>query len=182
MLQDVMNKLHPQETELWALTTLEHMIDAVRFRVDGLRPDLLQERPAGATLTMVDIISSLRQGEQAFAAALDRAIKEDNPTLSANFSTFTRRYVVNPFDELGDFLNARELSLAVIRALSNKDWERTVNDPEHGSRSLRELALERARNDLAQLKALEDLRVALLSSTRPGMRTLYGSDLPDATR
>ncbi|MBA3469734.1 MAG: hypothetical protein H0T53_08825 [Herpetosiphonaceae bacterium] len=182
MLQDVVNKLQPEETELWALNTLETMLDAVRFRVDGLRPDLLQERPAGFSLTMVDIISSLRQSEQALAAGLTLALKEANPLVRTSFSAFTRQYVVNPFDELGDFLNARELSLAVIRRLGVKDWERTINDPDLGSRTLRQIILERARNDLTQLKALENLRMALLSSTRPGMRTLYGSDLPDSTR
>lgn len=182
MLQDVVDKLQPEETELWALGVLENMIDALRFRVDGLRPDLLQERPAGATLTMVDLISSLRQGEQAFAAALTRIVKEDNPSFSASFSAYPRQYVVNPFDELGDFLRARELALGVIRRLSARDWERTIADPEQGSRSLRQLVLERARNDLRQLKALENLRLALLSSTRAGTRTLSGSELPDSTR
>lgn len=182
MLQDVVNKLQPEETELWALNTLETMLDAVRFRVDGLRPDLLQERPAGFTLTMVDIISSLRQSEQAFAAALTRAVKEDNPTFSTSFSTFPRQYVVNPFDELGDFLNARELTLAIVRRLGTNDWERAITDPEQGARTLRQVILDRARNDRAQLKAMEHLRVALLSSTRPGMRTLSGSELPDSTR
>ena len=182
MLQDVVNKLQPEETELWALNMLETMLDAVRFRVDGLRPDLLQERPVGFTLTMVDIISSLRQSEQAFAAALTRAVKEDNPTFSTSFSTFPRQYVVNPFDELGDFLNARELTLAIVRRLDTHDWERAITDPEHGARTLRQVILDRARNDQAQLKALEHLRLALVSSTRPAMRTMYGSDLPDSTR
>lgn len=182
MLQDVVNKLQPEETELWALSTMESTIDAVRFRIDGLRPDLLQERPQGADQTMVDIISILRRGEQAFDAALRRASKEDNPTLSTNFSTFPRQFIPDPFDELGIFLNTRERSLAVLRRLTAKEWNRTITDPERGSRTLRQVALERARNDIAQLKVLEDLRVMLLSSIRPGTRTLYGSDLPDSTR
>lgn len=182
LYKDPINKAQPEESELWALALLEAAADGYRFRVDGLRPDVLAQRPTGFDHSMVDVISALRRGEQQFVQLLQQGIREDAPSLSTTFIEQPRAYVNNPMDELGALLTAREDALMVLRRLSSKQWLRTINDPERGSVSLRQITLERARHDQQQLDLLEDMRYALLGSIRPGIRTLEGNLVPDSTR
>jgi hypothetical protein len=70
----------------------------------------------------------------------------------------------------------------VLRNLSQKQWDSTINDPDRGPRTLEQLAVERARNDRQQLDLLERMRGEILQSIRPAERTIQGSKLPDATR
>ena len=179
---DPVNKIQPEDTELWAMAVLESTVDAVRFRVDGLRPDTLQERPVGFALTMVDVISALRRGEQAYNAAMRQAVKQDAPTLNTDFTSYPRIFIDRPFSELGDFLHAREFSLGVLRNLPEAGWNRTINDPERGTRTLEALTVERAHNDRKQLALLEQMRHVMVQTTRPADRSLTGGDRSDSTR
>jgi hypothetical protein len=183
MLQsDPVNKAQPEENELWAMGVMERTVDAMRFRVDGLRPDVLQERPAGFSQSIADVISVLRRGEEDFNSVLRAAMKANKPSANTTFTTYPRAFVDRPFDELGAFLKARERSLGVLRTMSQKQWDSTINDPERGQRTIEELAVERARNDRQQLDLLERMRGEILHSIRPAERTIQGSKLPDATR
>jgi hypothetical protein len=176
------NKAEPEENELWAMSVMERTVDAVRFRVDGLRPDVMQERPAGFSQSMADILSVLRRGEEDFNAVLRAAMKAAKPSAKTTFTDYPRAFVDRPFDEMGAFLKARERSLGVLRTMSQKQWDSTINDPERGQRTIEELAVERARNDRRQLDLLEGMRAALLTSVRPAERTIQGSKQPDSTR
>ena len=176
------NKLPQAEDELWALTVLENLRDTLRFRFDGLRPDLLRERPTGFEQSMVEVLASLHHGEQLFQTAIMDAIKVEKPTLSTNFNIQSRHYVHEPTEELGTLLKIREATLHQLRKLSEDEWLRVVDDPARGERSVRDLAIERAHADLALLERLKAMRHALHSSlSRTGIRTLQGEVIPDSS-
>lgn len=175
------NKLAPNPPELAALIALEATVDAIRFRVDGMRPDLLRERPEGFSQTMMEVIAELRLNEHQFDAVVRRGIKENNPSAETRFNAQPTEFVSDPVTEIGAFLQQRERVLAALRRLSDQQWGRTVSDPARGAVSLRQLAGERAENDLEKLDLLRDMRQALLRSLRPGLRTMQGDRLPDAT-
>ncbi len=168
--------------EIWAMAELEKLRDKLRFRVDGLRPDLLQERPEGFTLTMVDVISALHAGEKAFNAALREIVQHDNPTLSTRFAGKPTAYVSVPFEEVGALLNLREQTLVLLRRLGSEQWNRTVTDPQLGQRTLRDVVVEWANSEIDTLEQLKTMRYTLMQSIRPATRTISGKLMPDPTR
>ena len=168
--------------ELWASAQLEKLRDGVRFRVDGIRPDTLRERPTGYERSMVDVISAYHQGELAWQQTIKQALAETAPRLTTRFGHVPPRYVQVPYEEVGALLKLRETSLALIRRMNDQGWERTIDDPDLGHRMVRDLVIERAHHDIEVLELLKNMRYALQTSMRPFDRTISGSDLPNPTR
>lgn len=166
---------------LRALAVLERMRDHVRFRVDGLRPDLIRERPEGFARTMGDVIVALKHAEAAFAAALQAALIADSATVADPYAPKRQLFMDDPFEELGAFLVAREETLKLIRPLTDGQWARKATVGAQ-TKSISRLVVDHAKRDQAINEELGRMRHALEQSVRAGVRTMTGSRLPDSSQ
>ncbi len=151
----------PVHDEFWALSVMATTMDNVRFRVWGIQPDVQRQRPAGFNRSMIDTVSAMRRSEEAMLAAVKDALANDTPTIKTDFNAQSRTFVPSVEAELGHFLVARDDTLGVLRGLTAEQWQRTVNDPTQGKRTIAQLTIERAQSDLQYLDELNRLRHAL---------------------
>jgi hypothetical protein len=152
------------------LVALEATVDSVRFRFDGVPSDIAQERPAGFSRSMAEIMAHMRMQEEYFVEQLRMLLGERREPLELAVGDAPSPFMTdtNPLNDLAQFLQLREETLALLHRLTPEQWGHSGELGHLGRLEVRDLVQRVARQNDRALEEMAAVRRAVQGGTLPG--------------
>ena len=139
--------------------------DEVVAALEGFTPDELNARPLRGKWSACEIVQHLAESEMNSALRIRRLLTEDNPLIPGyDQDAYSTRFAHNGRDlapALDTFRGARAITVPVITAMTEDDWQQSGTHSESGRYTAGDwlrIYAAHAHNHAAQIRAL---RVAL---------------------
>lgn len=140
------------------------LLDRLREAVDGLDGQALRRPEAPGKWSILEVAAHLADSELVYGYRMRLILAEDTPAIPGydqDAWASKLRYNEADLDLLLDQLAAqRTANLALLRSLSEEEWERTGLHSERGVESVRQIARLLAAHDLVHLRQIDRIKRA----------------------
>lgn len=148
------------------LETLGATPDRVERLARGLSATRLTRRPREGEWSMAEILSHVLVGERdVIFLRLQRMLREDAPRFPSSATSrtgFAAEPALRDFGEdLAAFRQVRSGTIAFLKSLGQRDWQRIGTTPTRGTLTIEAYARYLAEHDLEHLTQLEATRAVI---------------------
>jgi hypothetical protein len=134
--------------------TIEHLIANVAV-------EKLKWRPTPEQWSIAEIVAHIEDAEIVAAFRIRKTLSEPGSVISAydqnSWEKNLRYKERDPIQDLRAFGVLREMNIAVLRALTDEEWERFGMHEERGKETLRQLVRLYAGHDINHLKQIQSI-------------------------
>lgn len=147
------------------LTVMSQLAQELRKSIGRMSPAELRRPEAPGKWSMHDVVAHLADSEVVFGWRLRMVIAQDQPTITGFDQDAWSARVHGAYPDTRSAIQQiavlREGHLALLRSLSDEQWERVGQHVERGPESVRLMSRLYAGHDLVHLRQLARIRKAL---------------------
>jgi hypothetical protein len=146
------------------LAVMSQLAQELKKSIGRLPADALRQPEAPGKWSMHDVVAHLADSEVVFGWRLRMVIAQDRPTITGFDQDAWSARVCGAYPDSRSAIQQiavlREGHLALLRSLSDEQWERVGMHAERGPESVRRMAQLYAGHDLVHLRQLARIRKA----------------------